>query len=58
MRWAGNDCCCHVADNAKTVGLDKVQDVQLVESWCLTCCSLKQVCFGTHLQSDGGGHGA
>lgn len=43
MRSANNDCCCHIADNAKTVGLDKVQDVQLVEHWCLTCFNLKQV---------------
>lgn len=38
-----NDFCCHIAKSQKSVPLQKVQDVELVENCCLTCFGLKQV---------------
>lgn len=43
VSWADNDCCCHVAQQQKTVPLEKVQDVEFSESWLLTCFGLKAV---------------
>lgn len=40
---AYNDCCCHIATTSATVPLDKIQDVQLKETCCLTCFKLKQI---------------
>jgi hypothetical protein len=40
---AVNDFCCHIAKSQKSVPLQKVQDVELVENCCLTCFGLKQV---------------
>lgn len=43
MSAAMNDCFCHIAESHVTVPLDKIQDVQLQESWVQTMFGLKQV---------------
>lgn len=43
LKSAYNDCCCHIAHSTTTVPLDKIQDVQLQETWIHTLFGVKKV---------------
>lgn len=43
LKTAVNDCCFHIAHATTTVPLDKIQDVQLQETWYHTLFGVKQV---------------